>query len=127
MTINSTGNIELLRLTYKNSDPILATAITNEIGHEFMLKVRDIMNFQNIKVVELAEVGTEVLPQKKGIIVISSLICSVIIGGIVAFIIEITLGKIYKVKDIERILRVPMIGIIPTSNYFLIDGEEYEK
>lgn len=127
VTINSIGNTELLRLTYKNSDPILAAAIANEVGNEFILKVREIMNFQNIKVVESAEAGIEALPQKRISTIVISLISSIVIGCIIAFIIEIISGKLHKIKDIEKILRVPMIGIIPTSNYFLIDGKKYGK
>lgn len=127
VTINSVGNTELLRLTYKNSDPILSTAITNEIGHEFMLKVRDIMNFQNIKVVELAEVEIDALPQNRALIAIISLGVSIIIGCIIVFIIEIISGKLYKVKDIEKILGVSMIGSIPTLNDCFVGGDEYGK
>ena len=127
VTINSIGNTELLRLTYKNSDPILATAIANEIGSEFILKVREIMNFQNIKVVESAEVETEVLPQKRISTVVISLISSIIIGCIIAFIIEFILGKLYKEKEIEKILRAPMIGAIPILNNCLVSGEKYDK
>lgn len=127
VTISSVGNTELLRLTYKNSDPILAVAIANEIGNEFMLKVRGIMNFENIKVVESAEMMKEELLQKKMQIVVISLIVSIVIGGGIALIIEIISKKIYKVKDVERILKVPMIGTVPILNYYLVDGEEYGK
>lgn len=127
VTVSSIGNTELLRLTYKNSDPILAVAVANEIGNEFMLKIRDIMNFQNIKVVESAEVGVEALSQKRALIVIISLVFSVIMGGIIALITEITSGKLYKVKDIERVLRAPTIGAIPILNFSLLDGGKDEN
>lgn len=127
VTISSVGNTELLRLTYKNSDPNLATTVANEIGNQFMLKVRNIMNFQNIKIVELAEVEKDALPQNRALIVLISLGVSVIVGCIIVSIIEIISGKLYKVKDIEKILRTSMIGSIPTLNNHLIGGEEYEK
>lgn len=127
VTINSVGNTELLRLTYKNSDPILAAVIVNEIGNEFILKVREIMNFQNIKVVESAEASREALPQKRVEIVTIALIFSIIIGCIMVVIIEFISGKLYKEKEIEKILRAPMIGTIPILNNCLVDGEENER
>lgn len=127
VTISSIGNTELLRLTYTNSDPILAAVIANEIGNEFMLKVCDIMNFKNIKVVELAEVESEALPQKRVLIVEISLVASIIMGYIIAIIIAIISRKIYKVKDIEKILGVSMIGSIPILNNRLKGEEEYEN
>ena len=85
------------------------------------------MNFQNIKVVESAEVETEVLPQKRISTVVISLISSIIIGCIIAFIIEFISGKLYKEKEIEKILRAPMIGAIPILNNCLVSGEKYDK
>ena len=128
VTISSVGNTELLRLTYKNSDSVLAVAVTNEIGNQFMLKVRDIMSFQNIKVVELAEIETEELSQKRDLIImIISLVSSVVIGCIISLIIEIISGKIYKIKDIEKTLKVSMIGSIPILNNCLVSGDEDER
>lgn len=127
VTINSVGNTELLRLTYTNSDPVLAAVVANEIGNEFMLKVREIMNFKNIKVVELAEVEGEALPQKKALIVVISLVFFIIMGCTLAIIIEIISKKIYKAKDIERILKVPIIGSLPNLNNYLVGGKKYEK
>ncbi|WP_281699506.1 YveK family protein [Cetobacterium somerae] len=127
VTISSIGNTELLRLTYTNSDPVLAAAVANEIGNEFMLKIREIMNFKNIKVVELAEVEKDALPQNRALIVLISLGVSVIVGCIIVSIIEIISGKLYKVKDIEKILRTSMIGSIPTLNDCFVGGEEDGK
>ncbi|MGL5458229.1 MAG: YveK family protein [Cetobacterium sp.] len=127
VTISSVGNTELLRLTYKNSDPVLASAIANEIGNEFILKVREIMNFQNIKIVELAEVVRETLPQKRISIVIISFILLIMIGCIIVVIDEIIFGKLYKKKNIERILKAPIIGAILTLNLTLGDDEKHEK
>lgn len=127
VTISSVGSTELLRLTYKNSNPVLAAAVANEIGNEFILKVREIMNFQNIKIVESAEVSREALPQKRALIVVTLFILSVIIGCIISFMIEFTFGKLYKAKDIEKVLRVPKIGTLPIFSFYLVDGEKHEK
>lgn len=127
VTINSIGNTELLRLTYKNSDSNLAAAVANEIGNEFMLKIREIMNFQNIKVIEPAEPVKEALPQKKAITIAILCICSIIFGCVVAIIIEFISCKLRRLKDVERILKVPMIGAVPDLKIFLVDGGKNEK
>ncbi len=122
--ISPVDNTELLRLTYRNGDPSLAAAIVNEIGNEFMLKVREVMNFQNIKVVEKGEVPKEALPKKRRQILIVSFLFGIMVGGIVAFIVEFFFCKLRKPKDIEKILKVSMLGMIPDFNFTM---EERKK
>ena len=83
VTISPVEDTELLQLTYRNRDPALAAAVVNEIGNEFILKVREVMNFQNIKVVEPAEVPREALPKRRIIILAISFVLSVMTGCMV--------------------------------------------
>lgn len=122
ITINPIRDTELLQLTYKNSDPGLAAAVVNEIGNEFILKVREVMNFQNIKIVESAEVPREPLPKKRTLIVVISFLFSIMVGCMTAFIVEFFFCKLRKPKDIERILGTSMLGMVPDFNLSLVDG-----
>lgn len=127
VSIAPVKDTELLQLTYKNSDPALAAAVTNEIGNEFMLKVREVMNFQNIKVVEAAEIPREALPKRRGAILIISLILSGMTGCMVAFIVEFFFCKLRKPKDIEKILGASMLGMVPDFKFSLVDGGKNEQ
>lgn len=127
VTIKPVADTELLQLTYKNSDPGLAAAVTNEIGNEFVLKVREVMNFQNIKIVEQAEIPRESLPKQRGLIIAASLILSIVVGCMVAFIVEFFFCKLRKPKDIEKILGTSMLGMVPDFNLSLIDGGKNEQ
>lgn len=122
ITINPIRDTELLQLTYKNSDPGLAAAVVNEIGNEFILKVREVMNFQNIKIVESAEVPREPLPKKRALIVVISFLFSIMVGCMTAFIVEFFFCKLRKPKDIERILGTSMLGMVPDFNLSLVEG-----
>ncbi|MBC2854554.1 YveK family protein [Cetobacterium sp. 2G large] len=122
LTIEPVGNTEFLKLTYKNGDAALAAAVVNEIGNEFMLKVREVMNFQNIKVVEPAEIPKEALPKKRVLIVAISAVLSVMMGCMAAFVVEFFFCKLRKPKDIEKILGTSMLGMVPDFNLSLVDG-----
>lgn len=121
VTINPVEDTELLQLTYKNGDPLMAAAVVNEIGNEFMLKVREVMNFQNIKIVEPAEVPKEPLPKKRALILAISFVLSGMIGCMVAFIVEFFFCKLRKPKDIEKILGTTMLGMVPDFNLSLVE------
>lgn len=126
VTISPVEDTELLQLTYQNSDPALAAAIINEIGNEFILKVRSVMNFQNIKIVEVAEIPREALPKKRSIIIIVSFISSIFIGCSVAFIFDLFFSKLKKTKDVEKILKASILGAIPDFNLSLNEKGEIE-
>ncbi|WP_297595836.1 Wzz/FepE/Etk N-terminal domain-containing protein [uncultured Cetobacterium sp.] len=121
VTIEPVEDTELLQLTYKNGDPLMAAAVVNEIGNEFMLKVREVMNFQNIKIVEPAEVPKEPLPKKRALILAISFVLSGMIGCMVAFIVEFFFCKLRKPKDIEKILGTTMLGMVPDFNLSLVE------
>lgn len=122
VTIEPVEDTELLQLTYKNKDAALASAVVNEIGNEFMLKVREVMNFQNIKVVEPAEVPREALPKKRALILAISFVLSIMMGAMAAFIVEFFFCKLRKPKDIEKILGTSMLGMVPDFNLSLVEG-----
>lgn len=121
VTIEPVEDTELLQLTYKNGDPLMAAAVVNEIGNEFMLKVREVMNFQNIKIVEPAEIPKEPLPKKRALILAISFVLSGMIGCMVAFIVEFFFCKLRKPKDIEKILGTMMLGMVPDFNLSLVE------
>ena len=127
VTIAPVDDTELLQLTYKNSDPVMAAAVVNEIGNEFMSKVREVMNFQNMKVVESAEIPRQALPKKRVLIVAISFVLSIMMGCMAAFIVEFFFCKIRKPKDIEKILGASMLGMVPDFTLSLAEGVENDK
>ncbi|MGL4358066.1 MAG: polysaccharide biosynthesis tyrosine autokinase [Cetobacterium sp.] len=124
ITIVPISDTELLHFTFKNRDAVLAATVLNEIGNEVTTKIREIMNFQNIKIIESAEVPKESLPKKRMLILTISLVFSITIGTVVAFIIEFFFSNLRKVKDIENILGISMLGALPESNLSLEDGSK---
>ncbi|MGL4653510.1 YveK family protein [Cetobacterium sp.] len=122
VTINPVEDTELLQLTFKNGDAAMSAAVVNEIGNEFMMKVREVMNFQNIKVVEPAEIPAEALPKKRALILAISLVLSVMLGSMAAFVVEFFFCKLRKPKDIEKILGASMLGMVPDFSLSLVDG-----
>lgn len=125
--ISPVEDTELLQLTYENSDPGLAAAIVNEIGNEFIIKVREIMNFQNIKIVEMADTPKEALPKKRGLILGLSFVASITIGCMMAFVVEVFFCKLRKQKEIEKILEVSMLGMVPDFTFSSGEVNKNEK
>ena len=104
---------ELIKLTYSCNDPKLAEAVTNELAEEFIKKVGQVMRVRNVNIVERAVQPTHPLPKKRMITVLASVVIGIMIGMGVALIIEFLHKKVRKSSDMEKILGVQMLGMIP--------------
>lgn len=116
---------EIIKLSYKNRDPQLAAAVTNEVAQQFISRINQVMKIRNISVLERAEVPQIPMPKNKMTIIIASMILGVSLGMGIIFIIEFIFSKLRKPKDIEKILKLPMLGMIP--EFSDIDQSKGEK
>ena len=113
ISVSPVSDTELIKLTYACHDPKLAEAVTNELAEEFIKKVGQVMRVRNVSVVERAIEPSHPLPKRRGIILLASVILGGVLGMGVAFLIEFLHKKLRKSSDIEKILGVQMLGMIP--------------
>ena len=71
------------------------------------------MRVRNVAVVERAQEPMQPLPKKRAIILLASIILGGCLGVAIAFLIEVLHKKLRKSSDIEKILGVEMLGMIP--------------
>ena len=119
INISVVPDTELIKLSYTCGDSKLAEAVTNEVANEFIQKVSQVMRVRNVAIVERAQEPMQPLPKKRTIILLASIILGGCLGVAMAFLIEALHKKLRKSSDIEKILGVEMLGMIPE-----IDMEE---
>lgn len=124
VTITPVDSTELISLTYKNSDPQLAAMVTNEIANEFMDKVVQVMRVRNVNVVEKAQVPVQPLPKKRVLILLASVVLGLAAGTGMAFVMEFLHKKLRKPSEIQAILGVSMIGMIPDLENVIAEKDE---
>lgn len=127
ISVRPVKDTELIKLTYSCNDPKLAEAVTNELANEFIKKVGQVMKVRNVSVVEKAIEPISPLPKKRGIILLASIILGGILGVGVAFLIEFLHKKVRKSLDIEKILGVQMLGMIPEIEIVNKGEESHES
>ena len=126
ISIGIVKNTELIKLAYSCNDPKLAEAVTNELANEFIKKVGQVMKVRNVSVVEKAIEPLQPLPKKRGIILLASIILGGMLGTGVAALIEFLHKKLRKSSDMEKILGVEMLGMIPEIDFDEKVGEQDE-
>lgn len=126
ISVSVVKNTELIKLSYTTNDSKLAEAVTNELAEEFIKKVGQVMKVRNVSVIEKA-VEPGALPKGRKKIILASLILGGMLGMGVAFLIEFLHKKLRKSSDIEKILGVHILGMIPEIKITDKGEENYES
>ncbi|MGL5577514.1 MAG: YveK family protein [Fusobacteriaceae bacterium] len=121
--VASVDDTELITITAKDGDALTASRIANETGSEFMSKVKEIMTFENVKVVEPAGVPDIPESRKRALIIAVSLILGVMTGTFLVILMEMFHSKLRRPKDIEKILGSSILTHVPLYEQV----EELEK
>lgn len=101
-----------------DEDPAKAVAISNEFARTSLEKWRTVMNMDNVFILDEAKLADKPLPvqPKPFLYMIVSFFVALIIGISVAILIEF-LDRTLKTEDqIEQILKLPVLGVIPLAH-----------
>lgn len=104
---------ELMNISFTDKDARTAMIFTAEVSREFMAKVEDAMNFQNLKIVEDAKMAVKPESKMWSVVFTISIAFGVLVGVLLAFAMEFLHHEMKKPDDIEKILGFQIIGDIP--------------
>ncbi len=104
---------EFINITYKDKDPHMAAVMCNEVSGVFIVRVKELMGVQNLKIIEQAEVPIHPSGMSKWQIVIFSIGVGAVLGTFIAFVVDIFTSTLRKPSEIEKIMGCSIIGTIP--------------
>ncbi len=107
---------EFIKISYKDKNSQRAALLTNEVAEEFISKIKKVMSFENLKIVEKAEVPEKPLPKKRALILAISIVLGGMLGVFIAFMMEFLHSKLRKPEDIEKIMGCSVLANIPDFN-----------
>jgi len=116
LKVTPIDDTEFIKLSYTDKNAQRAALLTNEVAGEFILKIKKVMSFENLKIVEKASVPEKSLPKKRALILAVSLVLGVMIGVFIAFMVEFLHSKLRKPEDIEKIMGCSVLANIPDFN-----------
>ena len=126
VTILPVSGTSFLKISYKNSEPQLTVPVINEIANEFIYKIAQVVRLRNISILENATAPYQ-LPKNRGVIIIASIILGLGLGCGVAALIELLHRKLRKSSDVEKVLGVKMLGMIPEIEVAKKGEESHES
>lgn len=112
ISVTSTSDTELIRITIENTDSELACKIATEVANVFMEQVKEIYNVSNVHILDKAEVQTT----PSNIHLFKNVVVFAFVGGILvsAYILLVNMldTTIKSDTDIERALKLPVLASI---------------
>jgi len=114
ISITQVKTTEILDIQITNTEPVLAASIANTMAQEFSKTVIEIKKVDSVSIVDKAVTPeTPVKPNKKLNILIAFVVGLMASVGLV-FLLEYLDDTIKTSDDIEKLLGIPVLGVIPT-------------
>jgi capsular polysaccharide biosynthesis protein len=125
LRVEPVEDTEFINIYYKDTNAHMSARIANEISKEFIQKIKNIMKFENLNIVEIAEAPEYPSGIEKKLIVAISLVLGGFIGVFIVFVLEFFKNKIRKPMEIERITGCIVIASIP--NFAIVEENKKKR
>lgn len=113
LSVDLKNDTRVIQISAMDNNPEMAKSIANKVAEVFMVKVVDIMQVENVKVIDTAEAPEHPVKPNKKMNVAIGFILGLMVGFGIVFLIEYFDNTIKTVDDIKKYLDLPVIGTIP--------------
>ncbi|RST74176.1 capsular biosynthesis protein [Siminovitchia acidinfaciens] len=116
ITVQSEKDSQVVNVTVQDPDPNKAAEIANQVATVFQKEIVDIMNVDNVSILAKAEVGENPSPVKPQPLLNMAIafIVGLMAGVGIAFLLEYLDNTIKTEQDVEKMLELPILGVIAT-------------
>ncbi|PGV53345.1 YveK family protein [Bacillus sp. AFS037270] len=124
ITVGSEKDSQVVNLSVQDSSPEVAAQIANKTAEVFKRQIPSIMKVDNISILAKADVSENPSPIKPRPLlnVVIAIVVGLMAGVGLAFLLEYLNSTIKNEQDIEKILELPILGVIAT-----IDDQKIEE
>jgi len=113
VTVKAAEDAEIIEITVKNEDPVLASKIANETAKVFIEDVKEYYGMENLHVLDEAE--TELSPYNvnhiKDVVIFTFI--GIVVASMYVIIINMLDGTVKSLEDIERATGVTVLASMP--------------
>lgn len=114
ITVGSSNNSQVMKITVQHPDPEMAVKIANTTANVFKEEIVKIMNVDNVSILSPAELPENPVPVKPNpmLNMAIGLIVGLMAGVGLAFLLEYLDNTVKTEQDIEKLLELPVLGAI---------------
>lgn len=115
ITVTPVGDTELMKIKVVDTSPEMAANIANKLAEVFKYQVIQIMRVENVQVIDTAKVPINPIKPKPILYIALAFMAALLTGTGSAFLLEYLDHTIKTPEDVEKYLKLPVIGIIPDA------------
>ncbi|OCA87898.1 capsular biosynthesis protein [Bacillus sp. FJAT-27225] len=116
ISVTSEGESQVIRVTVEDPNPKLAVDIVNEVSSVFETEIKNLMKVDNVQILTWAKYAEDPSPIKPRPLlnVAIAIVVGLMAGVGLAFLLEYFDNTVKTEQDIDRILGLPVLGVIAT-------------
>jgi capsular polysaccharide biosynthesis protein len=114
ITVGSEKDSQVVNISVQDADPALAADIANTIASVFQEEIVKIMNVDNVSVLARATISPSPVKPQPLLNIAIALVVGLMAGVGLAFLLEYLDNTIKTEQDIEKLLELPVLGVIAT-------------
>lgn len=115
ISVSTVKNTEIIKISVKYTDPVLAARISNEMAIVFMEYVSDLMMIDNVQVIDVAESNTNPISPNIKMNIAISFVLGMMLAVFVVCLREALDPSVKTPAEIENISGLPILSVIPRS------------
>ena len=113
ISITPVKTTEILEIQVTNTDPELAASIANTMSQEFSKAVIEIKKVDSVSIVDTAVTPTAPIKPNKMLNILIAFVVGLMASVGMVFMLEYLDNTIKTSSDVEKLLGIPVLGIIP--------------
>ena len=114
ISINPVKTTEILEIQVTNKNPELAASIANTMAQEFSESVIEIKKVDSVSIVDKAVIPANPVKPNKTLNVLIAFVVGLMASAGLVFLLEYLDNTIKTSSDVEDLLGIPVLGVIPS-------------
>lgn len=116
LIVTPRADTQILEIKYRNKDKVLARDVVDSITDEFIKTSKELIPNGTVKIVESVKIPKKSVSPNKKVNISIAFILGIIIGTGIAFLLEYLDNTFKDKEDLEKMLGLAVIGIIPNED-----------
>jgi capsular exopolysaccharide synthesis family protein len=113
LSLEIIDNSRLFTVSFMSPDPVLAASVANAIAQQLLTSISDIVNVQNVRIIDDAQVPTIPVSPNLNVITLLAAVLGLIVGLLVIYFNSVWNDSFSSQEAVENELQLDVLAVIP--------------
>jgi len=113
MSAANRSNSQVITLTVRSEDPVLASSIANTTAEVFEAEILENFHMDNVRILARAQTPTSPVSPRLMLNIAMGFVVGTLIGLFLTFMLDYLDKTVKTEREIEKLIDIPVLGVIP--------------